>query len=102
MEDKKMDVWIITSNDLGNRPIIVSSSQKEATQQLFDYMGYEGKDNDRIIYNGFNEIKHHEEENERSCIGTFTFETLFAQKWETDKYHLYELTLNQNQKLGSL
>ena len=93
-----MDIFIITAKELGNRPIICASSREKAIQDLFDYMGYVGKDNEKIIYHGFKEHEYNEEENDRSFIGTFTFESLFANKWETDKYHLYELTLDQKQK----
>lgn len=97
-----MEIWIITDVGCYNKPIITASSQEEAKQQLFDYMGYEGKNNDQVIYNGFVEHQYHEEENERSLIGTFTFHTCYTtyvpKKWEEDKYHLYELTLDQQQK----
>lgn len=96
-----MDIWIITDQEFGSRPMIVASSRDKAIQQLFDYNGYEGKDNERVIYKGFEEHKYSEEENERSFIGTFTFEYFFSQKWDTDKYHLYELILDKTQKLGS-
>lgn len=100
--ENKMEVYIITDQDLGNRPIICASSRDIAIQQLFDYMGWDGEDNDQVIYNGFKEHDYHEEENERSCIGTFTFHTCYTtyvpKKWEEDKYHLYELTLDQQQK----
>lgn len=99
MEDKKMDVWIITDQEFGSRPMIVSSSKEKAKQQLFDYIGYEGKDNEKVIYKGFEEHVYNDEENERSFIGTFTFEYFFAQKWDTNKFHLYELILDQEQKI---
>jgi len=93
-----MDVWIITDKELGNRPIICASSKEKAIQQLFDYNGYEGKDTDRVIYKGFEEAVYSEEENERNFIGTFTFDYFFAQEWTTDKYNLFELILDQEQK----
>ncbi len=93
-----MDIWIITDWDCGNRPIITASSREKAIQQLFDYIGYEGKDNDRVIYHGFKEHDYNEEENERSLIGTFTFDYFFT-KWEKDEYHLYELSLDREQKI---
>ena len=93
-----MDILIITAKELGNRPIICASLREKAIQDLFDYMGYVGKDNEKVIYHGFKEYEYNEEENDRSCIGEFTFEAFFAQKWESEKYHLYELTLDQKQK----
>lgn len=99
-----MEIWIITSGNLGSRPIIVSSSKEEATKQLFDYMGYEGKDNDNVIYEGFKEYKYNEEENETSCIGEYKFQTCYTtyvpKRWEKDEYYLYQLTLDQKQKLS--
>jgi len=94
-----MEVWIITDEEFGNRPMIIASSREKAIQQLFDYHGYEGKDSDKIKYHGFEEHKYSEEENERSYIGYFTFDSFFAQEWETGKYHLYELTLDESQKI---
>lgn len=97
-----MEIWIITDDELGNRPIICASSREKAIQQLFDYYGYE-KDNENVIYKGFKEHEYHEEENERSSIGVFIFETCYTTHvpkiWETDKHYLYELTLDREQKI---
>lgn len=97
-----MQIWIITDWDCGNRPMIVASSRDKAIQQLFDYHGYEGKDKEDVIYRGFKEHEYNDEENERSCIGTFIFETCYTthipKRWNKDEYHLYEITLDQNQK----
>jgi|ERR1035437_3693051 hypothetical protein len=100
----KMDIWIITDWSYGNRPMIVASSKEKAIQQLFDYIGYEGKDTEDVMYHGFKEHEYNDEDNQRSLIGTFTFETWVytlkvPKQYEKDEYHFYELILDEDQKI---
>jgi hypothetical protein len=95
--------YVITDVKCGNRPIICSSSQEKATQDLFDYMGY-SKEQSNIIYHGYKIQKYSDEENEMSFMGTYKFESCYKQKaikvFEMDIFNLYELVLDANQKIN--
>lgn len=98
-----MLVYIITDNYDGV-PIIAATSHKEAEQQLFDYMGYKGKDTDELIYKGCFTIDYSEFQDSLICI--YTFQSLFPEgfgdnikyDWETQEFKLYCLELNASQK----
>lgn len=91
-------VYIITDNEDG-KPIIVASSQEKATQQLFDYMGYNPNElSDDLIYLGFERYVYSEHED--SYMGMYTFSSLYPwdTEWNLDQFRLYYNVIDDPQK----
>ena len=92
-----MLVYVITDKEDGE-VIIVASSQKNAQQQLFDYMGYDpNKPNDYVIYLGYEEYVYSEHEDDFK--GVYSFRGKYGEEWVDDKFNLFCKFLDQNQKL---
>jgi len=91
-----IEIWVIIDTE-GNQPIIASSSQENATKQLFEYMGYDPlKEDDNVKYLGFNKYIYSEFEDD--YIGEYTFESIWNKETETDKFKLYCKILDASQK----
>ena len=91
-------IYIITDYEDG-QPIIAASTEEKATQQLFDYMGYNPeKLQDDLIYKGF--AKYVYSEHEDNYVGMYTFDSLYD--WETernlDRFKLFCKALDSPQK----
>jgi hypothetical protein len=90
------EIWVIIDTE-SNQPIITASSQENANNQLFDYMGYDPLiENKEIVYLGFNKYIYSEFEDD--YIGVYTFESIWNKKTETDKFKLYCKILDAPQK----
>jgi len=90
------EIWIILDTD-GNQPIIVASSQENATNQLFEYMGYDPSNpTEEVKFLGFNKYIYSEFEDD--YIGEYTFESVWKQGTEIDKFKLYCKELDASQK----
>ena len=85
-------IWIITTEEDGE-PIIAASSQENATQQLFDYMGYPDVDKN-VKYFGFKKYIYSEYEDD--YVGIYTFEDVYDH--QTDNFRLYCKALDASQK----
>ena len=88
-------IWVITDNE-DNNVVIAASSNDNATQQLFDYMGYTNPIFENTVkYHGFKKYEYSEYEDD--YVGHYEFESLnpvgygesVAQEWQIDKFNLF-------------
>ena len=92
-------IWIITDTEDGN-VIIAASSQKNAEQQLFDYMGWQDpRHADTVRYLGFERMIYSEFEDD--FVGTYKFESVYppTKEWVSDTFRLFSVVLDHDQKI---